>query len=166
LDTLTVDIWKWSDSKWTASNIPLFAKVVYTDSKEEILSTSDGRVIVSKYGVATVNLKGLLNVASIEIYVVAPNNKGEYLSNGEVLSFENITIVSDGKDGADGAPGAPGKDGAPGADGKDGVDGTNSIIKGSFDTLDEFKEQIAGADLANRPQDLAFCYIVGGDLYV
>ena len=58
------------------------------------------------------------------------------------------------------------KDGDPGVNGKDGVDGTNSIIKGSFDTLDEFKEQIAGADLANRPQDLAFCYIVGGDLYV
>lgn len=58
------------------------------------------------------------------------------------------------------------KDGDPGINGKDGIDGTNSIIKGSFDTLEEFKAQIAGAELSNRPQDLAFCYIVAGDLYV
>lgn len=58
------------------------------------------------------------------------------------------------------------KDGDPGINGKDGIDGTNSIIKGSFATLDEFKAQIAGAELSNRPQDLAFCYIVAGDLYV
>jgi hypothetical protein len=128
LDTLTVHIWKWSDSKWTASNIPLFAKVVYTDSKEEILSTSDGRVTVSKYGIATVNLKGLLNVASIEIYVVAPNNKGEYLSNGEVLSFENITVVFDGKDG---------KDGINGADGVNGIDGVSIVWKGEFNNRQE-----------------------------
>lgn len=63
----------------------------------------------------------------------------------------------------DGDPGINGKDGI---DGKDGADGANSIIKGSFDTLDEFKAQIAGAELSNRPQDLAFCYIVAGDLYV
>lgn len=63
----------------------------------------------------------------------------------------------------DGDPGINGKDGI---DGKDGADGANSIIKGSFATLDEFKAQIAGAELSNRPQDLAFCYIVAGDLYV
>lgn len=58
------------------------------------------------------------------------------------------------------------KDGDPGINGKDGIDGSNSIIKGSFATLDEFKAQIAGAELSNRPQDLAFCYIVAGDLCV
>jgi hypothetical protein len=80
-------------------------------------------VTVSKNGLATINLKGLLNVASIKLYVVAPNNNGEYLSNGEVLSFENITIVADGEPGIAGVDGKDGQDGKDGVDGKDGEDG-------------------------------------------
>lgn len=116
LNELTVDIWKWSDSRWVATNIPLFAYVVYTNGNDEIFSTED-RITVANNGVATINLRGLLNVASIKIYVVAQNNEGNYVSNGEILSFENITIVSDGTPGQDGTDG---KDGQDGEDGKDG----------------------------------------------
>ncbi len=116
LDELRVDIWKWSGSKWIATNIPLFAYVVYTNGSDEIFSTED-RITVANNGVATINLRNLLNVASIKIYVVAQNNEGNYVSNGEILSFENITIV------ADGAPGQNGEDGKDGKDGLDGKDG-------------------------------------------
>lgn len=116
LSELVVEIWKWSDNKWIAANIPLFAYITYTDGGEDVLSTSDGRVTITDRGVAIVNFDGLLNIASIKVYVVAKNEKGEYLSNSEdVLSFENITVVADGKDGPQGPQGPQGEKGEDGS---------------------------------------------------
>jgi hypothetical protein len=52
--------------------------------------------------------------------------------------------------------------------GERGEDGKSVTIKGSFDTLDEFKTQIAGDDLKTPPADNDFsaAYIVEGDLYI
>ena len=57
---------------------------------------------VAKNGHTNVNLAGLKDVSEIKIYVVQANASGAYLSNGDILSFETITVVSDGKPGNDG----------------------------------------------------------------
>lgn len=99
--SLIVEISKWIDNKWISVNVPVFAEITYTDSRIEILSTSDNKVEVSN-GKAIVDLNGLLNVAGIKIYIVQKDSDGEYWSDGEVLSFENISIVADGIAGGNG----------------------------------------------------------------
>lgn len=101
-DNLGVDIWKWSDNKWIASNVPVFAKVTFINGSVTILSTEDGSVDVAKNGHTNINLAGLKDVSEIKIYVVQANASGTYLSNGDILSFETITVVSDGEPGNDG----------------------------------------------------------------
>ena len=49
--------------------------------------------------------------------------------------------------------------------GEKGTDGTSIKIKGSYKTLDDFKEAF-GNDLNVAPENLDDCYIVGTDLYV
>lgn len=50
--------------------------------------------------------------------------------------------------------------------GENGQDGKSINVKGSYDTLDEFKAAIAGDDLTNAPNDSNDCYVVEGDLWV
>lgn len=99
---LSIDVWKWTENKWHASNVPVFAKITYLNGSSEILSTSDGKIDVTTNGHTTVHLSGLLDIASIKIYVVQPDSNGNYMSNGTILSFETITIVADGIPGKDG----------------------------------------------------------------
>ena len=108
-DSLTVSITKWRDNKWSAAVIPIFAEIKFTDKSEpKTLSTLENEITISNNGVATINLNGLKNVSEIKIYAVQQNSNGEYWSNGTVLTFETITIVSDG---VTGTPGTPGEEG-------------------------------------------------------
>lgn len=50
--------------------------------------------------------------------------------------------------------------------GEKGQDGKSINVKGSYDSLDEFKAAIAGAELNNPPADANDCYVVDGDLWV
>lgn len=162
---LTVDIWKWSDNKWTATNIPLFAYVVYTNGNDETFSTED-RIAVANNGVATINLRGLLNVASIKIYVVAQNEDGEYDSRSIPVSFENIAIVADGEPGPQGNKGDKGDQGDKGDKGDKGDDGKSISIKGHFDTLADL--QLAWSIyFSNNSADAGFVYpLIMGDGYL
>lgn len=47
-----------------------------------------------------------------------------------------------------------------------GEDGQSINIVGIYQTLDQFKEEIAGPDLNNAPENVSYCYIVANDLYV
>lgn len=96
-DTLKVSVLKWRDNKWEAAVIPIFAEVSFTDkSTPKILSTSENEITISQNGVATINLNGLKNVSEIKVYAVQKDVNGEYWSNGTILTYEIITIVSDG----------------------------------------------------------------------
>lgn len=50
--------------------------------------------------------------------------------------------------------------------GEKGQDGKSINVKGSYDTLDEFKTAIAGDELNNPPADTNDCYVVDRDLWV
>ena len=50
--------------------------------------------------------------------------------------------------------------------GENGKDGTSINIKGSYNSIEDFKAAIAGDDLATAPNNLNDCYIVAGDLYI
>lgn len=50
--------------------------------------------------------------------------------------------------------------------GESGDNGRSIQIKGYYETIDHFKEEIAGDNLDREPEDVSYCYIVSGDLYV
>lgn len=97
-----VDVWKWSDAKWIASNIPVFAKVTYLTGDPEILSTEDGTIETSKNLHTIIHLGNRTNVTGIRVYIVQADDYGKYYSNYIPISFEDVTVVADGVDGVDG----------------------------------------------------------------
>lgn len=104
-DEILVEIWKWSDNKWIAAQIPVFAYLTFTNGlSDRILSTSDSEISVEN-GIAKINLNDLKDVETFEVYIVQSDSSGQYMSDYQKLSFENIAIVADGQRGEKGDDG-------------------------------------------------------------
>lgn len=100
-DSFTVEVKKWDGEKWISSAVPVFAKLAYMDGTTEVLSNSEdpNNVSTSNNGITTITLTNKHDISSVRVFVVQKNSSGNYVSNGTVLSFEDIGVVANGEDG-------------------------------------------------------------------